>query len=179
MSEHGPTAGRGKWSQAGVPKKGWICENVEDLGDERITCEMCETMPIRFVHYMVNPRYRDRLGCGEVCAGHMEGDLEKAASRDKVMKSFASRRKKFPARKRWYINQSGNWQLKEKGFRVTMFKRNSTWHGVVARAGKSTFTREGFADLNSAQMAAFDTLNFLQDQEPERTVLVDPSQYDF
>jgi hypothetical protein len=40
----------GKWSQAGVPHRGWSCVGVEDLGAPEATCEMCETQKIRYVH---------------------------------------------------------------------------------------------------------------------------------
>jgi hypothetical protein len=34
--------GFGKWSQRGVPHKGWTCIGVEDLGrEDRAICEMC------------------------------------------------------------------------------------------------------------------------------------------
>ena len=43
----------GKWSQPGVPHKGWSCDHVVDLGIyERAICEMCEKQEIRFVHSM-------------------------------------------------------------------------------------------------------------------------------
>jgi hypothetical protein len=43
---------RGKWSQPGVPHKGWVCVDIEDLGEPSLTCEMCESQNIRYVHYM-------------------------------------------------------------------------------------------------------------------------------
>ena len=45
------TRGTGKWSQAGVPHKGWIWVDIEDLGEPSATCEMCETQEIRYVQY--------------------------------------------------------------------------------------------------------------------------------
>ncbi len=72
-------AGRGKWSIAGVPHKGWTCVDIEDLGEPSAECEMCESQSIRYVHHMQHPQYANVLAVGCVCAGHMEGDL--AASR--------------------------------------------------------------------------------------------------
>lgn len=40
----------GKWSQQGVPKKGWTCIGFEDLGEPSTQCEMCENQDIRYVH---------------------------------------------------------------------------------------------------------------------------------
>ena len=59
----------GKWSQPGVPHKGWQFRDFEDLGDLIGLCEMCETRPIRYVHYMEHPDYGAVLGIGSDCAG--------------------------------------------------------------------------------------------------------------
>lgn len=44
--------GRGKWGQAGVPHKGWVCVGeydtfVEHGEDEFETCGMCESAQVR------------------------------------------------------------------------------------------------------------------------------------
>ncbi|GHV31592.1 hypothetical protein AGMMS4952_20620 [Spirochaetia bacterium] len=56
---------RGKWSDKGVPHKGWKCIDIEDLGEPSLTCEMCESQEIRYVHYMKHPGYKDilKVGC--------------------------------------------------------------------------------------------------------------------
>ena len=36
----------GKWAQAGVPHKGWVCEDIEDAGAPDFTCQMCEVDPL-------------------------------------------------------------------------------------------------------------------------------------
>ncbi len=54
----------GKWSQLGVPHRGWTCVLVDDLGDLGSICEMCEVQEIRYVHHMQHPNYPDELaGC--------------------------------------------------------------------------------------------------------------------
>ncbi len=58
----------GKWSQQGVPKKGWACIGFEDLGEPSTQCEMCENQDIRYVHQMQHPDYPHILECGCVCA---------------------------------------------------------------------------------------------------------------
>src|SRR5690349_9313221 len=62
---------RGKWSEKNVPHLGWICVGEYDAkedGGDLITCEMCETMEVRFVHVMENGRYPEQLHCGCICA---------------------------------------------------------------------------------------------------------------
>jgi hypothetical protein len=78
--------GLGKWSAPGIPHKGWNCVLTSDLGDDRMTCEMCETASIRYVHIMVHEQYEDALQVGRVCGGHMEGDLAAAQLREQRCK---------------------------------------------------------------------------------------------
>ncbi len=169
MAFDGPSGGRGKWSLPGVPHSGWRCVNVEDLGEPQMTCQMCESAEIRFVHYMQNDRFQGLLACGAICAGHMESDLARAEFRDKKMRSNASRRKRFPARVGWKVNPKGNHVLKTGGFRITVFKRGLWWGAVVSRPPIETgyFTREKFLDVNAAKMAAFDTMVFVEDHVPK------------
>ena len=55
---------RGKWSEKGVPKKGWICVGIDDLGEPSTICEMCESVEIRYVHSMQHPNYAETLDVG-------------------------------------------------------------------------------------------------------------------
>ena len=51
----------GKWTQAGVPHRGWMYATVDDLGaGESQTCEMCEVTQIRYVHVMSTRSIRSR-----------------------------------------------------------------------------------------------------------------------
>ena len=68
-------AQRGKWSEAGVPHRGWICVDIEDLGEPQMVCEMCESRRIRYVHHMQHPQFREVLAvgvrrCGKYGAGY-------------------------------------------------------------------------------------------------------------
>jgi len=76
--------GFGKWSQAGVPHKGWICVAMEDQGDDWKLCEMCEHVDVRFVHVMTHPDWEGDLRVGCICAGNMEQDVVGAELREKV-----------------------------------------------------------------------------------------------
>jgi hypothetical protein len=98
---------KGKWSEKGVPHKDWTCIDIEDLGEPLLTCEMCDSQIIRYVHYMSHPNYATELKVGCDCAGHMEGNLLNAHKRDNVLKSRSAKRKRWLTRK-WQISQSGN-----------------------------------------------------------------------
>jgi hypothetical protein len=78
--------GFGKWSQRGVPHKGWTCTEVYDLDDDRVTCEMCESAEVRYVHVMKHPQWQGYLEVGCICAGNMEQDLIGAELREKEFK---------------------------------------------------------------------------------------------
>lgn len=66
------TTGTGKWTQAGVPHKGWTCIDIEELEEQDHLCEMCEARHIRFVHVMEHSDHGETLRVGCVCAGHMD-----------------------------------------------------------------------------------------------------------
>jgi hypothetical protein len=66
--------------QAGVPRKGWECIAMDDLGDIDAICQWCGTQEIRYVHTMVHPEFSGIAEVGCVCAEHM-GDPY-AASRE-------------------------------------------------------------------------------------------------
>ena len=71
----------GKWTQPGVPHKGWVCVDIEDLGSPDHVCEMREVQDVRYVHLMTHPDYAGKLRVGCICAGHMEGDSSRARDR--------------------------------------------------------------------------------------------------
>jgi hypothetical protein len=81
----------GKWSQAGVPHRGWSCVSMEDLGEPSEICEMCESQEIRYVHIMSHPEFHEELRCGVVCAGHMAEALSAAREREKEFKKHVRR----------------------------------------------------------------------------------------
>lgn len=68
----------GKWSEPGVPHKGWHVVDYYKRDDREHLCEMCERQLVMFVHVMRHDSYPDELKVGCVCAAHMENDLEGA-----------------------------------------------------------------------------------------------------
>jgi len=82
----------GKWSQPGVPHRGWVCVDVEDLGSPSAICEMCETAEIRYVHHMQHDDYLAGLGVGCICAENMEQDYVGPRLREKRLRQRAQRR---------------------------------------------------------------------------------------
>jgi len=82
------------WKDSRVPKNGWNCVGVEDLGEPVGICQMCGYQIIRYAHQMEHLEYRS-LSVGCVCAGKMEGDIAGAKHREAVFKSKQKRRMNF------------------------------------------------------------------------------------
>ena len=109
------------WKRPDVPKTGWVCENVVDLGEPVGVCGMCGHQIIRYVHVMRHPEYHRSVGAGCVCAGRMEGDPEGAKARESAFKNRLARRETFmktPLKR----SRGGNEYLRYKGEVVTVLE---------------------------------------------------------
>lgn len=153
---------RGKWSAAGVPHKGWHCVDIEDLGEPKSVCEMCESQMIRFVHHMEHSDYVDGLAVGCFCAGHMEGSLAAARSREASMRARAAKRTRWISRA-WKTSAKGNPTIKADGFRVTIYKRGDGFGATIAAVDDSNVqhARRNYPTVNGAKLAAFDHITRL------------------
>jgi hypothetical protein len=150
---------RGKWSEKGVPKKGWNCVDVDDLGEPSQVCEMCETQDIRYVHVMEHPDYPDLLNVGCVCAERMEEDYVRPKEREKRLKRVARRRSAWAQRK-WFMSRQGNPYINADGFNLTVFRKECGFGIVVSnrRTGASRLGRKTYSDELSAKLAALNAL---------------------
>lgn len=155
-------SGRGKWSAAGVPHRGWVCVDIEDLGEPQIQCQMCESQTIRYVHHMEHPDYPDVLEVGCICAGHMEEDLSASRAREASMKSRASKRKRWTSRA-WKVSAKGNPYISADGFRITVYPRGGGWAATIASIDNSNVqhSRRNFKTVAEAKLAAFDHITRL------------------
>lgn len=156
-------AGRGKWSRAGVPHKGWTCVDVEVLGGPDLTCEMCESQSVRYVHHMQHPNHPDVLQVGCVCAGNMEGDVVAARSRESAMHSRVGKRRRWLSR-RWKTSARGNPWIRADGYRVTIYRRDSGWAATVATDADDAgvqHSRRTYGSQEAAKLAAFDHITRL------------------
>ena len=113
--------GANLWKDPSVPKDGWVCAGITDLGEPSGVCGMCGEQTIRYVHRMIHPAYRS-LGVGCVCAGKMEGDLPAARKRERDCKNREARRASFMKRP-WKRSRSGNPYLKIKEHLIVLYHR--------------------------------------------------------
>lgn len=143
------------WEDPNVPKTGWACVGITDLGGPYGVCEMCGKQIIRYVHHMEHPSYRS-LGVGCVCAGKMEGDMDKASNRENEFKKLNNRLLGFLQRK-WKKSIKGNRYLKYNDHIVVLFynydknKFKYSIDGVIAK--------EDFDTAREAKKASFYKIN--------------------
>jgi hypothetical protein len=153
----------GKWSQPGVPHKGWMCVGIEDLEEPSAICGMCESIEIRYVHFMEHPNYPDTLGVGCICAEHMEQDYVGPRLRENALRSRAQRRKTWEKRD-WKTSAKGNYYLNTEGFNLTIFKMleagEQCWGLRIThrKSGRAQFSRRRYKSEELAKRAALDAL---------------------
>ena len=165
----------GKWKIKGIPRSGWKCIDIQDLGKPSLLCQMCEHEKIRFAHYMQHQNYREVLIAGCICAGNMEGDLARAKERDAFMKSRMNKRKNWLSKK-WKTSKKGNQYIKSGGFIVVLKKDNVLWSAYVKNENEGFYkwSSRKSADINEMKLAAFDCLTgVLADKQKEKIQTVE------
>ena len=109
------------WKRDDVPHEGWECTGIIDLGEPVGVCRMCGHQIIRYVHIMRHPDYHRTIGAGCICAGRMEGDIERAKQRENDFKNRQNRLETFLSlpRKR---SRNGHEYVKYKGEIITLLE---------------------------------------------------------
>jgi hypothetical protein len=145
----------GKWTQRGVPHKGWACVEVTDNKDQDFTCEMCEVIHIRYLHHMEHPNYESPLRVGCICAGKMEEDYVGAKRRESEFKSRQKRYDRLLSRD-WRVSASGNDYINVNEFNIVIFPKGAYWGARVAHrgSGDSQYVGGTFLTANGAKRAA-------------------------
>lgn len=146
------------WKRDDVPKTGWVCTGVTDLGEPVGVCEMCGHQIIRYVHHMYHPNFGS-LGVGCICAGKMEGNIEQAKKREQDFKSKEFRRENFKNRQ-WKTSKNSNSYLKIKDHLVVLYhnKKYDTWKYSL----DNVFCPEIYPTREEAMDAAFEALEKLR-----------------
>jgi hypothetical protein len=145
----------GKWSQDGVPHKGWQCGEIYDLEDDHMICEMCETAEIRYVHVMSHEQHEGVLRVGCICAGNMEGSLAKVKRREQQLKNTATRRLNWITQK-WRTSARGNSFINVKGTNVVVYRKEGGWGGRLENETHIAYLDRSFQTENEVKLAPFD-----------------------
>jgi len=158
MSDAGHTL-HGKWSQAGVPHRGWTCLDVQDLEEPSAICGMCETAEVRYVHCMQHADYPEVLEVGCVCAEHMEQDYVGPHRREQSLKTLARRRSTWGSRE-WSWSRKGNLYLNTEGYNLTVFAAGPAWQIRVTNrtTQQSQVSRRRYPTDAEARTAALTAL---------------------
>lgn len=147
------------WKRDDVPKTGWVCAGVTDLGEPVGVCEMCGHQIIRYVHHMYHPDYRS-LDVGCICAGKMEGNVDRAKKREQDFKNKQSRKENFKNRQ-WKTSKNSNSYIKIKDYLVVLYhnKKYDTWKYSL----DNVFCPEVYATREEVMDAAFEALEKLSE----------------
>jgi hypothetical protein len=143
------------WDHPGVPKKGWVCVDVIDLGSPYGECGMCGKEDIRYVHIMRHEEHQS-IGAGCVCAGKMDGSAEAAKERENALKNKIKRFKTFSVTE-FKTSAKGNLYTKYKDTVITFMQNKKD-------GGGWTFVENGefsayFKTIDEAKRAAFDKID--------------------
>ena len=143
------------WDDPSVPKKGWVCVDVIDLGHPVGECGMCGKEDIRYVHIMRHENHQS-IGAGCVCAGNMEGNIDAAKDRENALKNKISRFKTFSVTD-FKTSAKGNLYTKYKDTVITFMqnkKENGGWN-YVENGEFSSY----FKTLDEAKRSAFEKVD--------------------
>lgn len=145
------------WEDPNFPKTGWSCTGVTDLGAPVGICEMCGWQIIRYVHHMVHDSGLS-LDCGCVCAGKLEGNIERAKKRESAFKNKEARKFNFKKRT-WKKSGRGNEYLKIKNHIVVLFhfRDSDKWKYSI----DNEFCKKSYNSRNEVIEAVFEALEKL------------------
>lgn len=144
-----------KWDDPNFPKTDWHCSGVSDMGYPCVQCEMCGKQIVRYVHHMVHISGLT-LDTGCICAGKLEGDIERAKRREQELKSNSQKMNTF-MNKKWKTSRNGNQYTKHKERLIVLYKLPS--RDVWKYSIDGEFCTEIFSTKEEAMAAAFQKLN--------------------
>lgn len=132
-----------------MPRNGWNCIGVSDLGDLVGACELCGT-GIRYV-YAVEHVAWGALAVGTVCCDHLTQTSEASDYHEEYIR-LINARKRFVGSKRWKISQDGSQFIYQDGIRVEVREGNDGF--FISMNGTSGKKR--FETLVEAKIIIFD-----------------------
>lgn len=137
------------------PKTGWHCMDITDLGAPKEICELCGHQIIRYVHHMYHQETGRTMDCGCICAGKLEGDIEKAQKREASFKNKKQRKLNF-LKKTWKRSARGHEYLKIKNHLIVIFHYLDTnkWSYSI----DNEFSKKYFHSRNEVIEAIFEDL---------------------
>lgn len=126
---------------------GWRCVGVTDMGAPSIICQFCNKQTLRYVHHMEHVN-GERLDVGCVCAGKMQGDIEKAKERERILRERPTTKQPIALqptqpRARLLKSLNGNSYIRYKGhvivFMVDKYKKDQWRYSIDGEFSKRTY----------------------------------------
>lgn len=155
-----------KWSESGVPHKGWTLIGCYDNGannenENWETCEMCSNEKVRYVHTV----YRDDYGSmlvGRVCAEKMTEDYVNPRRKEADLRNRSRRRSNWTSRE-WKKTKNG-YKIKKGDFTVLVFACGDKWKVMISRYGQKIWGKKFHPTVDAAKLAAFDYVESQQEE---------------
>jgi len=150
------------WDDPNVPKNGWVCADVIDLGAPFGECAMCGKEDIRYVHIMLHDAHQS-IGTGCVCAGKMEGDINASKERENRLKNKIGRYATF-TKLDLKMSKKGNPYTKYKDTVITFMERENRDNKESEPISTWAFVENGefsknYKSLEEAKRAAFEKVD--------------------
>lgn len=154
------TSTRGRWSDPGVPHKGWRWVGSTDLGEPSQLCEMCATQQIRYVHHLVHELAPHELDVGCVCAEHLTADYAALSAAEARLRARDDRGRRWTRAPAWAQNARGNWTRRgdRPGEAMTAYAQGSRWRWVWSLGEQQRFSERSYALAHEARRALYDWL---------------------
>jgi hypothetical protein len=116
-----------RWDQPGIPHKGWLWVDINDLDEPIGTCGMCGQPNVRYMHQLEHCETGQTIEVGCVCAEKMTDDYLNPREREAAFISRRLQRARFPMRKGWRTSAKGNKFIRFDGHHVVVFRYGSHW----------------------------------------------------
>ena|SRR3990167_3047075 len=140
----------GLWS-SDLPRKGWVLQGADDLGELRGSCDWCGTQ-IRYVHF-INHKDNDlSFGVGCICAERLTEDYVNPKLREKNFKKQVSCLKSWMKSPRWKVSKKGGIFRRDKSLFIYL---RPIEKGFKIRIG-NIWGRKIYSSREAAIRAVFD-----------------------
>ena len=141
---------------------GWRCVGVTDMGAPSVICQFCNKQTLRYVHHMEHVNGK-RLDVGCVCAGKMQGDIEKAKERERTLRERLSARQSIipqstQPRARLLKSLNGNFYIRYKEH-IIVFIEDKYNKGQWRYSIDGEFSKYTYETINNALEEAINNID--------------------
>jgi hypothetical protein len=144
-----------------LPQTGWILLDVFDNYTAEFACQNCNFPHVRYVHELKHKKSDKIVRVGCVCAEHLTQDFATPRLREKVLRSLAGRRLRWPTLN-WKRSHKGNLYLRKQGVVIVINRAGRGWSASYKPSDDDhadwTSVKGWYDTPEEAKLAAFDAL---------------------